>query len=94
MIGLVPSTINGQAHLEGGIWKFVVSRFDAVTCEDGSTNHGTSTWTWDESTLKGSLTATQMFEGCDKPAGFETDELAFTLTRTSSGAPAPGFQSS
>ena len=94
MIGLVPSTINGQAHLEGGTWTFLVSRFDAVTCEDGSTLEGTSTWTWDETTLEGSLTATQMFEGCDKPAGFETDGTPFTLTRTSSGAPPPGFQSS
>ena len=94
MIGLVPSTINGQAHREGMTWKFVVSRFDAVVCDDGATIDGTSAWTWDATTLEGSLTSTQMFDGCDKPAGFETEKLAFTLTRTSSGAPPPGFRTS
>ena len=92
--GLVPSTINGQAHLEGTTWELVVRRTDAVTCEDGSQYEGTSIWTWDAATLKGSLTGSQMVDACDKPAGTELDELAFTFTRQSSGAPAPGFRTS
>ena len=87
-------SFTGKAHSEEGTWKLVVQRNNAIVCDDGSEFEGTSTWTWDASTLQGTLTATQMVEACDKPAGFETDELGFTLTKTSSGGPAPGFQSS
>ena len=92
--GLVKSTINGQAQLEGTTWKLVVRRPDAVTCEDGSQYEGTSTWTWDATTLKGSLAGNQMVDACDKPAGTELEELPFALTKQSSGAPAPGFRTS
>jgi len=92
--GVVPVSFTGKAHSEEGTWKLVVQRNNAIVCDDGSEFEGTSTWTWDASTLQGTLTATQMVEACDKPAGFETDKLGFTLTKTSSGGPAPGFQSS
>jgi hypothetical protein len=92
--GVVPVSFTGKARAEEGTWKMVVQRSDAIVCDDGSEFEGTSTWTWDSSTLEGSLTATQMVAACDKPVGFETDELGFTMTKTSSGGPAPGFQSS
>jgi hypothetical protein len=92
--GLTKSTISGQAHLKDTTWELIVQRTDAVTCEDGSQYEGSSTWTWDATTLEGMLTGSQFTDACGKAAGSELEKVKFTLTKQSSGVPKPGFQTS
>lgn len=75
----------GQAQLSGNSWTLTVQRPDALVCEsDGSTYAGTSTFTWDATTLSGSetTTLTAATDGpCGDTAGYVTDPGTFELTK-------------
>jgi hypothetical protein len=48
----------GDAHLAGSQWVLTVDRPDAQRCKDNSVVPGTSTFSWDDGTLNGTLTST------------------------------------
>ena len=60
----IASDIQGTAHLNGGQWVLEVSRPDAIECSGGDRHPGTSTFSWDAATLKGSFESRQSVDNC------------------------------
>lgn len=76
------TSVNGQARLTGNQWTMVINRPDGVQCHaDGTTHQGISTWTWDGTTLVGTLTTLRDVHACGDVAGSTTSAEAFALMK-------------
>jgi hypothetical protein len=77
---------NGTAELSGGTWNLTIAQPDAITCySDGSIVPGLAIFSWDATTLSGTLIDEAPTPGgaCGNPPGSTTPPIAFTLTQAS-----------
>jgi hypothetical protein len=75
-------TFDAEAHLEGTTWKMSIWDPESNECRDGRKIAGTTTWTWDASTLTGTLLGET-----NSPCGEPMPDFPFVLTKQSGVSP-------
>ena len=72
------STVNGEAHLANGRWSMVIDKPDGAECYDGSRAPQHNEYSWDASTLSGTLVVSA---GAICGAGPQSATYMFTMSK-------------
>ena len=72
------STVNGEAQLANGRWSMAIDKPDSAECNDGSRAPQHNEYSWDASTLSGTLAVNT---GAICGVGPQTQTFTFTMSK-------------